>query len=157
VEGAVESLAWPWQRYARAAVVCALATAAIGSTLALRKNLANYCSDDVKIPKLRVLRRAVLAEEVCSGVEKHWPGGTTLALVYAGDPAMGNWGNIKSAINDGSALRLVLHRPDLKVICVLPAEGRDIPVVQVMIVTELGRTFTFDQYQVVRTRYQPEP
>jgi hypothetical protein len=149
----VEALAIPWRRYVRATAMCAMVLVAAGSTVAVRKNLTNYCSDDVKIPKLRVLRRAVLAEEICSGVAQHWPGGSRLALVYAGDPGMGNWGNIQSAISDGIALRLVLHQPTLEVVFLLPSEGRDVPEDQVMIVTELGRTFTFPQYQTVRSHY----
>jgi hypothetical protein len=156
-DAVIESLARSWQRNLRLATACVVVLAAVGSTLAVRENLTNYYSDDVKIPMLRVLRRAVLAQEVCACVAQQWPGGPKLVLVYAGDPAMGNWGNIKSAMSDGSALRLVLHQPDLDVRFILPAEGGDVPEDQVMIVTELGRTFTFPQYQLVRARTQPQP
>jgi hypothetical protein len=139
------------------ATACLVMLAAVGSTLAVRNNLTNYYSADVQIPKLRVLRRAVLAQEVCTCVAQQWPGGSHLVLVYAGDPSMGNWGNIKCALSDGRALRLVLHQPDLDVKFILPAEGGDIPQDQVMIVTELGRTFTPPQYELVRARAQSRP
>jgi hypothetical protein len=156
-ESVLASLASSWQRYLRFATVGMVVLAAVGSSLAVRKNVTNYCSDDVRIPKLRVLRRAVLAEEVCTCVAQHWPGGSKLVLEYAGDPAMGNWGNIKSAISEGCALRLVLHQPDLDVEFILPSEGADIPESQVMIVTELGRTLTPPQYALARSYYHSRP
>ena len=82
-------------------------------------------------------------------------------MLREGDPELNPFfcileGSIQSALSDGCALRLVLHQPDLDVQFILPAEGADIPEDQVMIVTELGRTFTFPQYQLVRAR-QPRP
>ena len=156
-DAVLESLVSPRQRALRMATACLVMLAAVGSTLAVRNNLTNYYSADVQIPKLRVLRRAVLAQEVCTCVAQQWPGGSHLVLVYAGDPSMGNWGNIKCALSDGRALRLVLHQPDLDVKFILPAEGGDIPQDQVMIVTELGRTFTPPQYELVRARAQSRP
>ncbi|HET6349164.1 MAG TPA: hypothetical protein VFH88_08780, partial [Candidatus Krumholzibacteria bacterium] len=123
--------------------------AAVGSTQAVRKNLTNYFSEDVKVPKLRVLRRAVLAEQVCLDVSHHWPRGRRLVLVYAGNPDYGNWGNIRSAMNDGSALRLVLRQPQLDVEFLLPAQSTDVPEEQVMVVTELGQAYTVAQYRMI--------
>jgi hypothetical protein len=123
----------------------------------VRSNVTNYCSDDVRIPQVRVLRRAVLAERVCTDVTLRWPGGSRLALVYVGRQDTGNWGNIQSAISDGRALRLVLRQPELPVAMVLPSETADIPTSQMMLVTELGEAFTYKQYQTIRARHPDLP
>jgi len=153
----LEALAGAWPRRVRLAVACALMVAVVGSTLAVKKNLVNYCSDDVQIPQLRVLRRAVLAEQVCRDVARSWPGGHRLVLVYTGDPGAGNWGNIRSSMNDASALRLVLHQPELEVLFLVPEECAGIPPDEEMFVTELGNTFTAPQYEKIRARHPYQP
>lgn len=156
-DSVVEMLAASWRRNARLALACTVVLAGLGSTSAVRKNMTNYCSAEVKIPQLRVLRRAVLAEKVCSDVSRRWNGGSRLSLVYGGRQDLGNWTNIQSAISDGSALRLVLRQPTLAVTLTLPGETADIPTNEMMIVTELGETFTYSQYQTIVARYQPTP
>jgi hypothetical protein len=145
----VEMLASSWRRPAHVIAACAVVLAASGSVVAVRKNLTNYCSDDVRIPKVRVLRRAVLAEQVCTDVTRGWNGGGRLVLVYAGRLDSGNWGNIQSALGEGRALRLVLGQPTLAVTLALPEQSRDIPPDETMIVTDLGRTFTSSHYQAM--------
>ncbi len=149
----VQALASSWQRRVGVCTACAVLIAAAGSTAAVRANITNYFSEDVKIPKIRVLRRAVLAEQVCADVARRWTGGPQLVLVYSGDPDLGNWGNIQSAISDGKALRLVLRQPTLQVTFLVPSQCGAVPPDQVMIVTELGQTFTVSQYQALRDRY----
>lgn len=143
-----------WRRSVAAAAACAVVLAAAGSPAAVRKNTTNYVSADVQIPRLRVLRRSVFAETMCNDVSERWGGGPRLALVYAGRAELGNWGNIKCAIHDGDALRLVLHQPALEVDFLLPSQVRGIPPEQIMVVTELGETLTVDQYRVL-ARYRP--
>jgi hypothetical protein len=153
-DSVTETLRSSWQRSLRIATACVVVLAAVGSTLAVRKNVTNYYSEDVKIPQLRVLRRAALADRVCADVVQHWQGSEQLTLVYVGDPAYGNWGNIKCALSDGRALRLVLHQPNLVVAFVLPAESGAVTAEHLMIVTELGQTLTPLEYQRLQ-RYQP--
>jgi len=143
------------RRYARAVAVGALAVAAAGSVIAVRANLRTNISDEVAIPRIFILRRAVLAEQVCRDVSDRWAGGTHLALVYGGRQGGGNWGNIQSALANGSALRLVLNEPDLAVSFILPSQIGAIPPEETMIVTELGHTFTFSQYQEVLAGREP--
>lgn len=143
------------RRYARAVAVGAVAVAAAGSVIAVRANLRTNISDEVKIPKIFVLRRAVLAEQVCRDVSDRWTGGTHLALVYGGRQGSGNWGNIQSALANGSALRLVLNEPDLEVRFILPSQIGATPPEETMIVTELGHTFTFPQYQELLAGREP--
>ncbi|HET6462163.1 MAG TPA: hypothetical protein VFH33_00045 [Candidatus Krumholzibacteria bacterium] len=143
-----------WRRSVAVTAVCAVVLAAAGSTVAVRKNTTNYVSADVKLPKIRVLRRAVLAEQVCNDVSERWPRGPRLSLVYAGRSELGNWGNIKCAIHDGDALRLVLHQPALPVDFLLPSQVSHVPTDQIMVVTELGEALTVDQYRVL-ARYRP--
>jgi len=150
----VEALPIAARRPVMLAAVCAVMIAATGSTVAVKKNTTNYVSDDVQIPKVRVLRRAVLAEQVCNDVSERWKRGSRLVLVYAGRAELGNWGNIKCAIHDGDALRLVLHQPDLQVDFLLPAQVSHIPSDDIMVVTELGEALTVDQYRVL-ARYRP--
>ena len=101
----------------------------------------------MRIPRIFVLRRAVLADQVCRDVSERWAGGTHLALVYGGRQDSGNWGNIQSALANGSALRLVLNEPELAVSFILPSQIGALPPEETMIVTELGHTYTFPQYQ----------
>jgi hypothetical protein len=143
-----------WRRLVVVTAVCAVVLAAAGSSVAVKRNTTNYVSDDVKLPKVRVLRRAVLAERVCNDVSERWTRGPRLSLVYAGRADLGNWGNIKCALHDGDALRLVLHQPALEVDFLLPSQVSGIPPDQIMVVTELGETLTIDQYRVL-ARYRP--
>jgi hypothetical protein len=152
-----DALTTPVRRLVHVVGVCAIAMAAAGATMAVKSNITNYCSAEVRIPQVRVLRRAVLAERVCTDVTKRWAGGSRLALVYVGRQDVGNWGNIQSAIGDGKALRLVLNQPTLEVTLTLPDDSGDIPPEEMMIVTEFGDTFTLQQYQEIMERHKPRP
>ena len=77
--------------------------------------------------------------------------------MYAGRQDTGNWGNIQSALSEGRALRLVLNQPTLAVTLVLPSHNEDIAPDQMLIVTELGHTFTYPQYQAILARTQRWP
>jgi hypothetical protein len=48
-------------------------------------------------------------------VVSKWPGGSHLVLVYGGTPGSANGTNVRSAIGDGSAIRVALGRLDLDV------------------------------------------
>jgi hypothetical protein len=87
-------------------------------------------------------------------VARNWDGGEQISLVYSGDPAYGNWGNIKCALSDGRALRLVLHQPNLAVNFLLPSESAGVDPQHMMVVTELGQTLTTSEYQRLQ-QYRP--
>jgi hypothetical protein len=155
VEAVREMTVVAWRRRLDVAVAGLVMVAVAGSFAATARNVRAQIRPDIAIPRNFVLRRAVLAERVCHDVTERWPGAARLVLIYAGDPRAANWVNIQSALGEGSALRLVLQRPGLDVRFVLPAEagsyheGDD----AVMVVTDLGQTYTLAEWQeIVRRR-----
>jgi hypothetical protein len=105
-------------------------------------------SPEVPLPRLFVLRRAILAENVCRGVVSKWPGGSHLLLVYGGSQGLANGTNVRSAIGDGSAIRVTLERRDLDVVFAPPAVLHTPPGPErvVMVIDPLGGVHTASEW-----------
>ncbi|HET6348931.1 MAG TPA: hypothetical protein VFH88_07600 [Candidatus Krumholzibacteria bacterium] len=127
----------------------------VGSVIALQKNV-NTQLDMVPLPRSFVLRRAVLAERMCTAIESRWSGSGAerLVLVYPGTRGA-NWRNVQSALGSGSALRLLLRKPDLDVVFVPPDPMPGANAGEVLVYTELGQCFGLQEWRNLR-RNNPE-
>jgi hypothetical protein len=142
------------------AVTIALVGAAVvgmgGSMWAVRKNNTAPIDETVNLPRLFVLRRAVLAERMVKDIKAKFD--TTaprLILIYPVAELEPNWRNVQSALGDGSAVRLVLNRPDLDVMFVPPATLPDATRREVMVFTEWGSCHTLDEWKEIKDQIMP--
>jgi len=152
----------PRRRAAGIVLALVVAVTAAGACISIERNARATISSEVKLPRDFVLRRAVLADRVCRDVQGRWSGGSRLVLVYVGDPNAANLANIRSALGpsvrgEGSALRLALQQPGLDVqLGVLKSAG-SLPESGIMILTDLGHTFTTAEWRAMMTRRVPAP
>ena len=107
-----------------AGLIVLLATCFVGSVFSMHRNLAPT-APDLPYPHSIVLRRAVMAERMWHGIrwrvnQRNESG--RLILVYNQPRYEANWGNIRSALGQGSAVRLALDWRDLDVIFVPPSK-----------------------------------
>lgn len=124
----------------------------VGSLAAARRNANTPISDKINLPRSFVLRRAVLAERLLTGIRERYEGQPRLMLRYRYPEYQANWLNVHAALGQGSGVRLALNRPGLEVVFSPPA---DIPSVeemksgtlQLLIYSELGQVFTLDEAQ----------
>lgn len=118
---------------------------AVGSMFAVDRNTKTLISPDTPIPCVFVLRRALLAENVCETVKAQWAGERRICVVYGGPSDNSTKADIKSATGGGSAIRLILRRPDLIVnFCpVSVLKEPPVPDRAIMIADHLGRLHDF--------------
>jgi hypothetical protein len=154
VADSLRRLAGATRRQAATAVlIAATVVVAAGSVAAVRTNVAAIISPEVALPRIFVLRRAVLAERMCADLQAKWGApGPRLVLAYPFPQAPpANWRNVQSALGYGSAVRLALNRPGLEVVFVPPAEMPDSTDPSgVIVYTELGRAYTLREWQRIR-------
>jgi hypothetical protein len=114
-------------------------------------------SEVIPLPRIFVLRRAVLAERMLGDIRARADTfAERLILMYPTPELKANWRNVQSALGSGSGVRLFLERPGLDVVFVPPAT---LPVgasaTEVMVFTEFGNCYTVSEWQAVRDRLQP--
>jgi hypothetical protein len=152
----------PRQRATALVLTAATVVVMAGSIVAVRMNARAVLAPNLPIPKIFVLRRAALAERMCRSVYADFdPSLQRLFLVYPGARTLeANWRNPRSALGDGSAIRLLVKRPDLDVAFVppdtLPADAEER---EVLVFTELGHVMTMEQWKTFPGRTgkkQPE-
>jgi hypothetical protein len=145
------------QREVAAGLIAITLVLAIGSPIALRKNTTGMISEVIPLPRIFVLRRAVLAERMLGDIRARADTfAERLILMYPTPELKANWRNVQSALGSGSGVRLFLERPGLDVVFVPPAT---LPVgasaTEVMVFTEFGNCYTVSEWQAVRDRLQP--
>lgn len=142
---------------ATAALAAATLIVVVGSIVAVRTNVKAVIDPAVPLPRIFVLRRAVIAEQLCRDTFTRFdPGLNRLIMLYPGDPAhKANWRNAQSAAGGGSAIRLVVNRLDLGVVFVppdtLPADATDR---EVRVFTEAGNVMTVQEWTELQRRRQ---
>lgn len=134
-----------------AGLIALVATCFVGSSIAMDRNLAST-SRDLPYPHSIVLRRAIMAERMWYGIR--WRANPRndsgrLILVYHQPQHRheANWNNIRSALGQGSAVRLAQGAPDLDVIFVPPSK---LPPnvnleTEVLLYTVLGEVWTAEE------------
>ena len=137
-----------WGRAVVAAAIVAATVVAAGASPALHRNM-NATVEIVALPRSFVLRRAILAERMCTNIKQRWTGETTgrLILFYPGThPA--NYRNIQVALGYGAGVKVLVERPDLEVVFVPPAEMPDsIQPGELMVYSELGACYRLEEWR----------
>jgi hypothetical protein len=112
---------------------------------------------NVPLPRVFVLRRALIAQRVCTGVSARWHGESRVFLLYAGSPQSANGQNIVSAIASGDAIRVALGRPDLMVSFTTPAELPQVADASSLVVAidQVGNVYTHDEWEALHRRSAP--
>jgi hypothetical protein len=122
-----------------------------GSIVAVRINVRALIAPNVPLPRIFVLRRSVLAERMCHDISRRFDSSLhRLFLVYPGPRALeANWRNPKSALGNGTAVRLLEKRLDLDVIFVPPDTlPSGVEEREVLVFTEGGFVMTPQEWKV---------
>jgi hypothetical protein len=155
VDAARRMIGARWHRVVDASAVAAAIIVAAGSVSALHRNVVATLSAEINLPRSFVLRRAVLAQRICDGVQDRWTasGRGRLVMVYPGRQHAANWRNVMTAVGGGSALRILLRDPDLDVVFVPPAPmpGPD-EFGEFIVFSEVGDCYTIDEYKELARR-----
>jgi hypothetical protein len=137
------------RRRAGIALALGVFVIAVGSVSAVERNIRNLVAHDVPLPRIFVLRRAVVAERVCAGVKARWAGEGKVFLLYTGSQHAANGLNVRSAIGEGSALQLVLGRPDLEVRFVTTVELSGEKRGLVLVINPVGDVYTQAEWKAM--------
>lgn len=146
-----------WNRPVLAALVGAAVVIAAGAPRALHRNMVATV-EAVPLPRSFVLRRAILAERMCTNIKSRWKGTTTgrLILFYPGTHAA-NYRNIDSALGYGAAVKLVLQKPTLDVVIVPPRPmPPDVAPDELLVYTELGGCYTLEEWREMERSAQQQ-
>jgi len=154
VASAAESLrrlsSEPRRRATELALTAVTVVVMAGSIVAVRTNVRALIAPNVPLPRIFVLRRSVLAERMCYDIARRYDASwQRIFLVYPGPRTLeANWKNPRSALGEGSAVRLLEKRLDLDVIFVppdtLPPGTKEN---EVLVFTEGGNVMTPEEWK----------